>query len=135
MGIWSVAQRWRFDLSSCSMRFGVERSGIMSTVGQSLWIGLIAASVALLLALVALTKESNTSGKFGLYYRDSHVDTSTLSVLFSMQVTTLYIGSSACYEFWVVWARILHALFDIFVSRRLLESFNDGLIKTSLSPR
>ena len=86
MMIWSVAQRWRFpDLlpSRYSMRFWeFEWDGIMSTVGQSLWIGLIAASVALVLALIAheyRIKYRVASAWF--CYRDSDVDPAAIGII------------------------------------------------------
>ena len=56
-----------------------------------------------------------------------------LSVLFGMQVTTLYVGSNA-YEFWVIWAHVFFAFPFVYLSLDgPWKSFNDGLIKASLS--
>lgn len=137
MGIWSVAQRWRFpDLlpSRYSMRFWeFEWDGIMSTVGQSLWIGLIAASVALLLALVAHEYRIKYKWQVPGFIIAIPMLIPQLSVLFGMQVTTLYIGSSA-YEFWVIWAHVFFAFPFVYLSLDgPWKSFNDGLIKASLS--
>ena len=137
MGIWSVAQRWRFpDLlpSRYSMRFWeFEWEGIMSTVGQSLWIGLIAASVALLLALVAHEYRIKYKWQVPGFIIAIPMLIPQLSVLFGMQVTTLYIGSSA-YELWVIWAHVFFAFPFVYLSLDgSWKSFNDGLIKASLS--
>ncbi|MEZ8033678.1 MULTISPECIES: ABC transporter permease [Vibrio] len=137
MVIWSVAQRWRFpDLlpSRYSMRFWeFEWDGIMSTVGQSLWIGLIAASVALLLALVAHEYRIKYKWQVPGFIIAIPMLIPQLSVLFGMQVTTLYVGSSA-YEFWVIWAHVFFAFPFVYLSLDgPWKSFNDGLIKASLS--
>ena len=137
MVIWSVAQRWRFpDLlpSRYSMRFWeFEWDGIMSTVGQSLWIGLIAASVALLLALVAHEYRIKYKWQVPGFIIAIPMLIPQLSVLFGMQITTLYVGSSA-YEFWVIWAHVFFAFPFVYLSLDgPWKSFNDGLIKASLS--
>ncbi|MEZ8411930.1 ABC transporter permease [Vibrio splendidus] len=137
MVIWSVAQRWRFpDLlpSRYSMRFWeFEWDGIISTVGQSLWIGLIAASVALLLALVAHEYRIKYKWQVPGFIIAIPMLIPQLSVLFGMQVTTLYVGSSA-YEFWVIWAHVFFAFPFVYLSLDgPWKSFNDGLIKASLS--
>ncbi|WP_373958453.1 ABC transporter permease [Vibrio gigantis] len=137
MIIWSLAQRWRFpDLlpSRYSMRFWeFEWDGIMSTVGQSLWIGLIAASVALLLALVAHEYRIKYKWQVPGFIIAIPMLIPQLSVLFGMQVTTLYIGSSA-YEFWVIWAHVFFAFPFVYLSLDgPWKSFNVGLIKASLS--
>ncbi|MEZ9338103.1 ABC transporter permease [Vibrio splendidus] len=137
MGIWSFAQRWRFpDLlpSRYSMRFWeFEWDGIMSTVGQSLWIGLIAASIALLLALVAHEYRIKYKWQVPGFVIAIPMLIPQLSVLFGMQITTLYIGSSA-YELWVIWAHVFFAFPFVYLSLDgPWKSFNDGLIKASLS--
>ncbi|MCG9692254.1 thiamine ABC transporter permease [Vibrio sp. Isolate22] len=137
MMIWSVAQRWRFpDLlpSRYSMRFWeFEWDGIMSTVGQSLWIGLIAASVALVLALIAHEYRIKYKWQVPGFVIAIPMLIPQLSVLFGMQVTTLYVGSNA-YEFWVIWAHVFFAFPFVYLSLDgPWKSFNDGLIKASLS--
>ncbi|MFA0113269.1 ABC transporter permease [Vibrio sp. 10N.261.46.E11] len=137
MIFWSFAQRWRFpDLlpSRYSMRFWeFEWDGIMSTVGQSLWIGLIAASVALLLALVAHEYRIKYKWQVPGFIIAIPMLIPQLSVLFGMQVTTLYIGSNA-YEFWVIWAHVFFAFPFVYLSLDgPWKSFNDSLIKASLS--
>jgi putative thiamine transport system permease protein len=137
MIIWSVAQRWRFpDLlpSRYSMRFWeFEWDGIMSTVGQSLWIGLIAASVALVLALIAHEYRIKYKWQVPGFVIAIPMLIPQLSVLFGMQVTTLYVGSNA-YEFWVIWAHVFFAFPFVYLSLDgPWKSFNDGLIKASLS--
>lgn len=137
MMIWSVAQRWRFpDLlpSRYSMRFWeFEWNGIMSTVGQSLWIGLIAASVALVLALIAHEYRIKYKWQVPGFVIAIPMLIPQLSVLFGMQVTTLYVGSNA-YEFWVIWTHVFFAFPFVYLSLDgPWKSFNDGLIKASLS--
>ncbi|MCY9824880.1 ABC transporter permease [Vibrio chagasii] len=137
MMIWSVAQRWRFpDLlpSRYSMRFWeFEWDGIMSTVGQSLWIGLIAASVALVLALIAHEYRIKYKWQVPGFVIAIPMLIPQLSVLFGLQVTTLYVGSNA-YEFWVIWAHVFFAFPFVYLSLDgPWKSFNDGLIKASLS--
>ena len=137
MMIWSVAQRWRFpDLlpSRYSMRFWeFEWDGIMSTVGQSLWIGLIAASVALVLALIAHEYRIKYKWQVPGFVIAIPMLIPQLSVLFGMQVTTLYVGSNA-YEFWVIWAHVFFAFPFVYLSLDgPWKSFNDELIKASLS--
>ncbi|MBY7659896.1 thiamine ABC transporter permease [Vibrio atlanticus] len=137
MIIWSIAQRWRFpDLlpSRYSLKFWeYEWDGILSTVGQSLWIALASASVALLLALVAHEYRIRHRWQVPGFIIAIPMLIPQLSVLFGLQVTTLYIGSSA-YELWVIWAHVFFAFPFVYLSLDgPWKSFNDGLIKASLS--
>lgn len=83
------------------MRFWeFEWDGIMSTVGQSLWIGLIAASVALLLALVAHEYRIKYKWQVPGFIIAIPMLIPQLSVLFGMQVTTLYITAAPMSSGW-----------------------------------
>ncbi|TVU64396.1 thiamine ABC transporter permease [Vibrio atlanticus] len=137
MMIWSIAQRWRFpDLlpSRYSLKFWeYEWDSILSTVGQSLWIALASASIALLLALVAHEYRIKHRWQVPGFIIAIPMLIPQLSVLFGLQVTTLYIGSSA-YELWVIWAHVFFAFPFVYLSLDgPWKSFNDGLIKASLS--
>ncbi|MFA0077260.1 ABC transporter permease [Vibrio artabrorum] len=137
MMIWSIAQRWRFpDLlpSQYTIQFWeYEWDSILGTIGQSLWIGLIAASVALLLALIAHEYQMKYKWQVPGFIIAIPMLIPQLSVLFGLQITTLYIGSSA-YQFWVIWAHVFFAFPFVYLSLDgPWKSFNNGLIKASLS--
>ncbi|MEF1310442.1 thiamine ABC transporter permease [Vibrio mytili] len=137
MIIWSFAQRWRFpDIlpSRYSLRFWqYEWSTILGTIEQSIVLALISASIALLLALVAHEYRLRHRWQIPGYIIAIPMLIPQLSVLFGMQVVTLYLNSSA-YFFWVSWAHIFFAFPFVYLALDgPWRSFDNGLIRVALS--
>ncbi|MGF1710416.1 thiamine ABC transporter permease [Vibrio kagoshimensis] len=137
MFIWSIAQRWRFpDLapSRYTLRFWeYEWDGIISTVSQSLWIALIASSIALFLALVAHEYRIKYKWQFPGYIIAIPMLVPQLSILFGLQVSTLYLNSNA-YSLWVIWSHIFFAFPFVYLSLDgPWRSFDNRIITASLS--
>ncbi|NOH98165.1 thiamine ABC transporter permease [Vibrio sp. 99-70-13A1] len=137
MFIWSIAQRWRFpDLtpSRYTLRFWeYEWDGIISTVNQSLWIAIIASSIALFLALIAHEYRIKYKWQFPGYIIAIPMLVPQLSILFGLQVSTLYLNSSA-YSLWVVWSHIFFAFPFVYLSLDgPWRSFDNRIITASLS--
>ncbi len=135
--IWSFAQRWRFpDLlpSRYSLRFWeYEWHGIFGTIEQSLTIAMLSASIALILALIAHEYRLRHRWQVPGYIIAIPMLIPQLSVLFGMQVATLYVDNSA-YFFWVCWAHVFFAFPFIYLSLDgPWRSFNNGLTRASLS--
>lgn len=135
--LWSFAQRWRFpDLlpSQYSLRFWqYEWSGILSTLNQSMLIALISASIALLLALAAHEYRPRYRWTIPGYVVAIPMLIPQLSILFGMQVTTLYLNSNA-YFFWVCWAHVFFAFPYVYLSLDgPWRSFDNGLTRIGLS--
>ncbi|MFL7024716.1 ABC transporter permease [Enterovibrio norvegicus] len=137
MVIWSIAQRWRFpDLlpSRCSLRFWeYEWDSILGTVSQSLLIALITASVALGFALVAHEYRLRHKLQVPGYIIAIPMLIPQLSVLFGMQVATLYLSSGAHF-FWVCWAHVFFAFPYVYLSLDgPWRSYDEGLTRVALS--
>ncbi|NVD06421.1 thiamine ABC transporter permease [Vibrio sp. JPW-9-11-11] len=135
--VWSFAQRWRFpDLlpSQYSVRFWhYEWDGILSTLNQSLLIAVISATIALLLALAAHEYRLRHRWSIPGYIIAIPMLIPQLSVLFGIQVTTLYINSGA-YLFWVCWAHVFFAFPYVYLSLDgPWRSFDNGLTRVGLS--
>lgn len=135
--VWSFAQRWRFpDLlpSQYSLRFWqYEWDGILSTLNQSLLIALISATIALLLALAAHEYRLRHRWQVPGYVIAIPMLIPQLSVLFGIQVVTLYINSNA-YLFWVCWAHVFFAFPYVYLSLDgPWRSFDNGLTRAGLS--
>jgi putative thiamine transport system permease protein len=137
MLLWSVAQRWRFpDLlpSRYSTRFWeYEWDAITGTISTSLWIAVISATIALVLALIAHEYRIKHRWQVPGYIIAIPMLIPQLSVLFGLQVTTLYLNSTA-YEFWVIWSHVFFAFPFVYLSLDgPWRSFEPGLIKAALS--
>ncbi|WP_152469558.1 ABC transporter permease [Vibrio sp. THAF190c] len=137
MLLWSVAQRWRFpDLlpSRYSIRFWeYEWDAITGTISTSLWIAVISATIALVLALIAHEYRIKHRWQVPGYIIAIPMLIPQLSVLFGLQVTTLYLNSTA-YEFWVIWSHVFFAFPFVYLSLDgPWRSFEPGLIKAALS--
>ncbi len=135
--VWSFAQRWRFpDLlpAHYSLRFWeYEWHGISGTVAQSLSIAVISATIALILALIAHEYRLRHRWQIPGYIIAIPMLIPQLSVLFGMQVATLYFNNSA-YFFWVCWAHVFFAFPFIYLSLDgPWRSFNNGLTRAALS--
>ncbi|MGY0615745.1 ABC transporter permease [Vibrio sp. FJH11] len=135
--LWSFAQRWRFpDLlpSRYSLRFWeYEWLSILSTIDQSLIIALVSASIALILALVAHEYRLRYRWQVPGYIIAVPMLIPQLSVLFGMQVVTLYLNSDA-YFFWVCWAHVFFAFPFVYLSLDgPWRSYDNGFTRVALS--
>lgn len=119
MIIWSFAQRWRFpDLlpSRYSERFWqLEWDSILSTINQSLSIAIITASIALVLAVLAHEYRIKYKWQVPGYIIAIPMLIPQLSILFGLQVVTLYLSSDS-YFFWVCWAHVFFAFPFVYLS-------------------
>ncbi|NOH53910.1 thiamine ABC transporter permease [Vibrio coralliilyticus] len=112
MLIWSFAHRWRFpDLlpTRYSDRFwNNEWLNILPTINQSLIIAAVTACFALLLGVVA--QESRIRFRLHLpgYVIALPMLIPQLSILFGIQITTLYLSGDA-YYIWVIWSHVFFA--------------------------
>ncbi len=113
MVIWSFAQRWRFpDLlpSRYSLRYwDLEWNNILGNIEQSVFMALISATIALLLALVGHEYRIRYRMQVPGYIIAIPMLIPQLSVLFGMQVVALYAQSDA-YLFWVIWSHVFLCL-------------------------
>lgn len=135
--LWSFAQRWRFpDLlpTQFSLRFWqYEWTGIFSALNQSLLIALVSASIALLLALAAHEYHQRHHRQIPGYVIAIPMLIPQLSILFGIQIVTLYLNSSA-YLFWVCWAHVFFAFPYVYLSLDgPWRSFDNGLTRVGLS--
>jgi len=137
MIIWSFAQRWRFpDLlpSRYSERFWqLEWDSILSTINQSLSIAIITASIALVLAVLAHEYRIKYKWQVPGYIIAIPMLIPQLSILFGLQVVTLYLSSDS-YFFWVCWAHVFFAFPFVYLALDgPWKSFDTGLTRVALS--
>lgn len=135
--IWSFAQRWRFpDIlpSDYSLRFWQhEWHSILATLEQSLLLAAISASIALVLALAAHEYRLRYRWQVPGYIIAIPMLIPQLSVLFGMQIVTLYLSSNA-YFFWVCWAHVFFAFPFVYLALDgPWRSFDQGLTRVALS--
>ncbi|EHA1126296.1 thiamine ABC transporter permease [Vibrio navarrensis] len=135
--LWSIAQRWRFpDLipSQFSLRFWRhEWQGTLGVLQQSMLIAVICASIALLLALIAHEYRLRYRWQVPGYVIAIPMLLPQLSILFGMQVVTLYLSGDG-YFFWVCWAHIFFAFPFVYLSLDgPWRSFDQGLTRVALS--
>lgn len=135
--LWSFAQRWRFpDLlpSRFSLRFWqVEWDSILTTLNDSIMIAIVCSTSALVLALIAHEYRLRYRWKLPGYVIAIPMLVPQLSLLFGMQITTLYIDSNA-YLFWVCWAHVFFAFPYVYLSLDgPWRSFDEGLTRVALS--
>jgi putative thiamine transport system permease protein len=137
MAVWSVAQRWRFPNLSPTQFSGrfwqYEWDAIVATIGQSLIIATICATVALVLALIAQEYRVRYKWQVPGYIIAIPMLIPQLSVLFGLQVITLYTATDA-YFFWVCWAHIFFAFPYVYLSLDgPWRSYDEGLTRIGLS--
>ncbi|WP_281544275.1 thiamine ABC transporter permease [Grimontia sp. SpTr1] len=137
MLIWSVAQRWRFpDLlpSRYSLRFWEhEWDSILGSIEQSIVIALISASLALLMALLAHEYRLRHRIQVPGYIIAVPMLVPQLSILFGMQVATLYVNGDAHF-FWVCWAHLFFAFPYVYLSLDgPWRSYDERLTRAALS--
>lgn len=135
--LWSFAQRWRFpDLlpSRYSERFWLyEWEGIISNINQSLTIALISASTALVLALLAHEYRIRYKLQVPGYIIAIPMLIPQLSILFGLQVATLYVDGSH-YMLWVCWSHIFFAFPFVYLSLDgPWRSYDQGFTRVALS--
>lgn len=135
--LWSVAQRWRFpDLlpSRYSMRFWeYEWVSIVNPIAQSLVIALISGSIVIVMALLAHEYRIRYRLQLPSYIIAIPMLIPQLSVLFGMQVVTLYVSADA-YFFWVCWAHVFFAFPYVYLSLDgPWRSFDERLTRAALS--
>ncbi|EEX92004.1 ABC transporter permease protein YnjC [Vibrio orientalis CIP 102891 = ATCC 33934] len=135
--LWSFAQRWRFpDLlpTQYSSRFWqYEWSNILDTLSQSLSIAVICASLALILAVIAHEYRLRHRWTLPHYLIAIPMLIPQLSILFGIQVATLYIDSSA-YLLWVCWAHVFFVFPYVYLSLDgPWKSYDSGLTRVGLS--
>lgn len=137
MLLWSVAQRWRFpDIlpTRYSMRFWeYEWSAIISTIEQSLVIALISGTIVLVMALLAHEYQLRNRFQIPGYIIAIPMLIPQLSILFGMQVATLYVNADA-YFLWVCWAHVFFAFPYVYLALDgPWRSFDERLTRAGLS--
>ncbi|MDR9830226.1 thiamine ABC transporter permease [Vibrio sp. FNV 38] len=137
MALWSVAHRWRFpDLlpSRYSIKFWqYEWSSILNTIEQSFTLALISASVALILAILAHEYRIKYRWQIPGYLIAVPMLIPQLSLLFGLQIVTLYVESSA-YWLWVCWAHMFFAFPFIYLALDgPWRAYHSGYTRVALS--
>lgn len=137
MIVWSFAHRWRFpDLlpSRWSLRFWeIEWINIIPTINESLVLALTTATIALLLALIAHEYKLKHQLRIPDYVIALPMLIPQLSILFGLQVTTLYLAADA-YHVWVIWAHVFFAFPYVYLALDgPWKSYNDNFSKAALS--
>ncbi|WED20710.1 thiamine ABC transporter permease [Vibrio sp. JC009] len=137
LAVWTLAQRWRFpDLvpSSFSLRFWAsEWPGITPVILDSLYLAVISATAALIFALIAQEYRIRHSLALPRYLIAIPMLVPQLSLLFGIQVTTLYLNSEY-YYFWVIWSHVFFAFPYVYLALDgPWSSFNQAYFHTALS--
>lgn len=137
MIIWTIAQRWRFpDLlpSRYSNHFWqLEWSSIVSTINQSLIIAVLTATITLVLALLAHEYRIKYKWQIPGYVIAIPMLIPQLSILFGLQVATLYLSSDS-YFLWVSWAHVFFSFPFVYLALDgPWRSFDTGLTRVALS--
>ncbi|MCK6262904.1 thiamine ABC transporter permease [Vibrio sp. ZSDE26] len=137
MMVWSFAQRWRFpDLipSQFTIRYWqYEWSALFSNIQHSLSLAIASASIALILAIVA--HEYRLKHRWALpdYLIALPMLLPQLSILFGIQVATLYINQSS-YYLWTLWAHVFFAFPFVYLALDgPWRSYDMNLTKSALS--
>ncbi len=135
--VWSFAQRWRFpDLipSKFSRQFwALEWESILPTINNSLLLALISSGVALLFALVAHEYQNKYRLHIPHFIIALPILVPQLSLLFGIQVATLYINFNS-YFIWVVWSHVFFAFPYVFLALDgPWKSYEEGYTRTALS--
>lgn len=137
MVIWSLAQRWQYpDLipSRFSLRYwATEWDNFVPTVTHSLLIAITSATFALLLAVLA--HEYRVKNRLHLpgALIALPILIPQLSILFGIQIVTLYISSDS-YYLWVVWSHVFFAFPFVYLSLDgPWRSYDNNYTKAALS--
>ncbi|MFB9215151.1 ABC transporter permease [Vibrio sinaloensis] len=137
MLIWSFAQRWRFPElfpSQISGRFWLnEWDSVLPTVTDSIIIAVITACFALLLSLTAHEYRIKHKLHLPSYVIALPMLVPQLSILFGMQITTLYLASDH-YYLWVIWSHVFFAFPFVYLALDgPWRSYNQGYSNAALS--
>ncbi|KDO15396.1 ABC transporter permease [Vibrio metoecus] len=137
LGIWSIAQRWRFpDLlpSQYSLRFWLQEwQGLSAALQPTLIIGLISATLALLLAILAHEYRLRNRLAVPSYLLVLPMLLPQLSILFGLQVMTLIIDQGS-YGFWVCWSHLFFVFPLVYLALDgPWRSFNPNFTRVALS--
>ena len=134
--LWSLAQRWRFpDLlpSKWSLRFWQQEwAYLWEIIATSAIIALISATIALLLAIILHQHNAHSRYRVPRLLIALPMLTPQLSLLFGIQVASLYLASN--YYLLVIWAHAFFALPYIFMALDgPWRSYDQRLDKVGLS--
>jgi len=137
MLIWSYAQRWRFpDImpSRFSDRFWEsEWPSFLPIISQSIAIALITAMVSLCLAVLAHEYRIKNKLHIPGYVVAIPMLIPQLSILFGLQIATLYVSSES-YYLWVIWSHIFFAFPFVYLSLDgPWKSYNQNYTRAALS--
>ncbi|MGF1721202.1 thiamine ABC transporter permease [Vibrio kyushuensis] len=137
MLIWSYAQRWRFpDLfpSQLTTRYwSYEWAALFNNIQQSLLLALASATIALILAIIAHEYRVKHRWALSDYLIAIPMLVPQLSILFGIQIATLYINQSS-YYLWTLWAHVFFAFPFVYLSLDgPWRSYNTNLTKSALS--
>lgn len=135
--IWSLAHRWRFpDLipSQFSLRFWqFEWSNVVPTLITSIALATVVTSLALLLALVAHEYKLKHRWHLPDYLIAMPMLIPQLSMLFGMQVVTLYVASDY-FSLWVIWSHLFFAFPFVYLALDgPWKSYDNNFTKAGLS--
>ncbi|ROV60727.1 thiamine ABC transporter permease [Vibrio ponticus] len=137
LAIWSFAQRWRFpDLmpSQLSTRFWqFEWSNMLPTLLNSIVLAGIVASISLLLALIAQEFKLKQRWHLPDYVIALPMLIPQLSMLFGIQIMTLYIASGQ-FALWVIWSHVFFAFPFVYLAiDGPWKSYDNNYTKAGLS--
>ncbi|KHD24756.1 thiamine ABC transporter permease [Vibrio caribbeanicus] len=137
MAIWSVAHRWRFpDLlpSNFSFRFWANESGsFLPILGESINLALISALIALSLAILAHEYRLKHRLHLPSYVIALPMLMPQLSLLFGLQVSTLYVSNDSYYV-WVIWSHVFFAFPFVYLALDgSWKSYNNQYSQVALS--
>ncbi|MGF1755582.1 thiamine ABC transporter permease [Vibrio makurazakiensis] len=135
--LWSIAHRWRFpDLipSRFSERFWiVEWSNVIPTIYESLLIAVVAATAALILAVIAHEYRIKYRLQIPGYIIALPMLIPQLSILFGLQIVTLVLSSES-YFLWVVWSHVFFAFPFVYLALDgPWRSYEQGYTRIALS--
>ncbi|MFG0607270.1 ABC transporter permease [Vibrio mimicus] len=137
LGVWSVAQRWRFpDLlpTQYSLRFWQQEwQALTEALQPTLAIALISATLALLLAILAHEYRLRYRLAVPSYLLVLPMLLPQLSILFGLQVMTLIIDHGS-YLFWVCWSHLFFVFPLVYLALDgPWRSFNPNFTRVALS--
>ncbi len=119
MLVWSFALRWRFPEllpTRYSLRFWHDEwFNAWPTINNSLSLAIISATIALLLAFIAHEYRIRYKLRLPSYVIALPILIPQLSVLFGLQITSLFIASNQ-YYLWVLWSHIFFAFPYVYLS-------------------
>ncbi|MFM2589600.1 ABC transporter permease [Vibrio sp. TBV020] len=137
MLIWSFAHRWRFpDLlpSRYSERFWQnEWTNIIPSISQSLWIALATAFIALFFGIIAHEYRIKHKLHLPSYIIALPMLIPQLSILFGLQVSTLYLSGDS-YYLWVIWSHVFFAFPFVYLALNgPWQSYDQNYTRAALS--